>query len=121
MDCALYRKITALLMVMVIVTMAVAGFCRSAHASEPPGDAPYGHCAGHFDEMEQQCPDCPDDSHSGPDQCDSSCNCSCHASLAAQPIQLRYSPQIATLVAIEPIKSLPDVYLPKFVPPQIHS
>lgn len=119
MDCALYRKFTAMLMVMVIVTMTVASFCRSAHASEPPGDAPYGHCAGSLGAVDGECPDCPGDEHSLPDHCDSCCHCPCHAPLAPDQVSAGFFPQIALIIFREPFTALPEVYLPKFIPPHI--
>lgn len=114
----LYRKCISYLMVMVLLTMSVTGFCRSACATEQPGDAKYEH-GGYLSAFEKGCPSCPIDEHSTADHCDSSCHCACHAPLTAQPVQVVCSQLIAPLVFPELFKALPEVYLSKFIPPHI--
>ncbi|KAF0220110.1 MAG: hypothetical protein FD174_1555 [Geobacteraceae bacterium] len=113
------RKFCALILLMVIISMSVTGFCRSAHAADPSCDTTYDMAPGTYSAIEKQCPSCPVDEHSVPDHCDSSCHCPCHAPLTAQPVQVVCSRQIAPLVFPEPFKALPEVYLPKFIPPHI--
>lgn len=65
-----------------------------------------------------QCPCAPLEPHKDYDGCDSCINCACHAPLTVQPIQLGYNPITLNLNKSEPFKHLPEVYLPKFIPPQ---
>ena len=67
-----------------------------------------------------QCP-CAPEQHEDHDDCDSCCNCVCHSSLAIRPFQLSYKPFILNLSSHDPFKHIPDVYLSKFVPPQIQA
>jgi hypothetical protein len=115
----LYKKYISFLMVMVMFTISVTGFCRSACATELPSDTKYEHGTGYLSAIEKGCPFCPIDQHSVPDHCDSSCHCPCHAPLTEQPGQLVCSQQISPLVFPEPFKALPEVYLSKFIPPHI--
>ena len=64
------------------------------------------------------CPCDPGEQHEDCDGCDSCINCSCHAPLTVQPFQLRYTPLIITLSSTDPFKHLPEVFIPKFIPPQ---
>jgi hypothetical protein len=41
--------------------------------------------------------------------------------LTVQPLQLGYNPLILNLSTSDPFKHLPEVYLPKFIPPQIQA
>lgn len=68
-----------------------------------------------------QCPSAPHEQHKDYDGCDICCNCSCHAPLTAQPFQLSYNPMVLDLNTSDPFKYLPEVYLSKFIPPQILS
>lgn len=106
-------------MIIVIFAISAAGFCRNAHAAELSFDATYEHSISYLSASEKQCPSCPIDEHSTPDHCDSSCYCSCHAPLTAQPVQVVCSQQMTPLVFPEPFKALPEVYLSKFIPPHI--
>jgi hypothetical protein len=106
-------------MVMAIIAISLSGFWRNAQSAELPSDTAYEQSAGNFSKIDQQCPACPSDQHSVPGHYDSSCNCPCHAPLTAQPVQLVRSQQIALFEFHEPFKSLPEVYLPKFIPPHI--
>ena len=66
-------------------------------------------------------PCAPCEHHNDHDCCDSCVNCSCHASLTVQPFQLSYDPLMSELSISDPFKHLPEVYLTRFIPPQIHA
>jgi hypothetical protein len=64
------------------------------------------------------CNSCPCNDEQGSDCCDTtSCCCSCHAPLV-QHAWFNYSPVVMVLHQPDPYWSLPQVYLPIFVPPQ---
>ena len=52
------------------------------------------------------------------DGCDSCVNCACHAPLGVMAFMLGYDPVVAGLSLLEPFSFLPEVHLPKFIPPQ---
>jgi hypothetical protein len=57
-----------------------------------------------------------------PDGHDHACvSCPCHAPLAALPVQPVYAPTITGISATDILQYLPEVYLPRFVPPQLHA
>ena len=105
-------------MVMVVLTISVADYCRSAHATEPSVVAGAGNCAVYSD-VEKQCPLCPMTEQT-PDHCNSFCQCPCHASpLTSSFIEMKSFRFETQSFCCEPIKTLPEVYLPTFVPPHI--
>ena len=67
------------------------------------------------------CPCAPHEQHEDSDCCDSCINCACHAPLAVQQFKLGYNPIILDLNTSDPFKHLPEVYLSRFIPPQIHA
>jgi hypothetical protein len=60
----------------------------------------------------------PSGEHRDYDGCDTCINCACHAPLSSQPLRLCYNPLVSALALSDPYNSLPEVYLPKFIPPQ---
>jgi hypothetical protein len=112
------RNFLSLLMMMVILAGFLNGFCQSACATELSGDAKCQQSTGFSAAVEEGCPSCPADEHSGSHHCDSCCNCPCHAPLTEQPVQLFRSLQLSALVFFEPFTALPEVFLSKFIPPQ---
>lgn len=60
----------------------------------------------------------PPPDHQDYDGCDTCVNCACHAPLAVQHGMPCYDPPIFTVRFAEPFTYLPDVFLPKFIPPQ---
>lgn len=61
---------------------------------------------------------CPHEQHNDYDGCDTCINCTCHAPLIIQPLQLSYNPIVSNLGAADLFKYLPEVFLSKFIPPQ---
>ena len=59
--------------------------------------------------------------HADFDGCDTCINCACHAPLAVQQLVVHYNPIILSLGFSDPYQYLPEVYLSKFIPPQIHA
>lgn len=53
------------------------------------------------------------------DGCEFCLHCVCHAPLPSQQFQLSYLPVIESLSPAEIFRHLPEVYFPKFIPPQI--
>ena len=64
-------------------------------------------------------PCCPDDHHdSESPACDDCVNCLCHVTVAPQLFRLNYLPVFSDISCFAAFRSLPEVYLPKFIPPQ---
>ncbi|MCM2357156.1 MAG: hypothetical protein NDI77_03340 [Geobacteraceae bacterium] len=113
------RKFTALLLMVMI--LAVSGFCpgQESRAAETLwGAAAQAAACDAGGAGADHCPSCPDSGQSETDSCASSCYCSCHLPVTGLPFQLKHTPVISELVFFEPFTALPEVYLPKFIPPQ---
>jgi hypothetical protein len=115
------QKFAALVLVLVVLILTTPPFCmcQEIHAedhlliecSHASGHDSIGECSGH-------CPGCPADSDQESGHDASACYCSCHLPVTAQQFQI-YNPQLVSdLVIFEPFTALPEVYLPKFIPPQ---
>jgi hypothetical protein len=64
------------------------------------------------------CPFPPLEKHKDCKGCDTCFNCACHAPLAIQPFELHYHPMAFNWTSFDPFKHLPEVILPKFIPPE---
>ena len=112
-------KFTAVVMVTMVTAVSVHAFCHDAEAtglsytSDFHGHSTHGNAAG------GQSQNIPGADHSVPDHNDSCCACPCHTPLTAHPFQFAFSLQVIQLYYHDPFKALPEVYLPKFVPPHI--
>jgi len=117
------RRITALLLLLVTITglfmsLSEEVFC----AGEYPGaheTAAASYASGQAQFHDSNCPAVPSPSHSPDDHlCTGDCSCPCQAPLSFPIIAVSYSPQIVFLQHAEPARFVPEVYLPKFIPPQ---
>jgi hypothetical protein len=68
-----------------------------------------------------QCPCVPLEQHEEHDVCDTCINCACHAPLGVQQLVISYNPIVLKLHFSDPYQYLPEVFLSKFVPPQIQA
>ena len=104
-------------LVLIVTILAASGLCSclDSHAAEQSSAASV---AAGCDAPADHCPACPDGDHSSPDHCPSSCYCSCHVPLTVQAVRIQHSPVITDLVFFESFTAIPEVYLPKFIPPQ---
>lgn len=105
---------------MIMLTVTIHGACESAHAVQGYETARIEQIShAEVSTPHHHCPCAPQEQHNDYDGCDACVNCSCHASLTVHPFQLNYNPLIADLNTHDPFRSLPEVYLTKFIPPQI--
>ena len=120
------RRITALLLLLVTITgllmsfsekVVCAGELPGAHettAASPALDPDQSHVCG--------CPAAPSPSPSAADHfCTGDCNCPCQAPLSFPMISVSYSPLFVSLQHTESARYIPEVYLSKFIPPQIQA
>ena len=109
------------LFLVVMLTVIISGVHESAHALQNHMSAASDEASYYEISASHQCPCTPLEQPKDNDCCDTCDTCACHAPLTIQPFQLSYNPIISDLSTSEPFKHLPEVYLPKFIPPQIHS
>ena len=114
-----HRKFISWVILVVMLTATIHCVHESAHAMQ--SNVAEADNQGLHSEIStpHQCPCTPLEQHNDDDGCDTCINCTCHAPLAIQPLQLSYNPIISNLSTSDPFKHLPEVYLSKFVPPQI--
>ncbi|PKN16446.1 MAG: hypothetical protein CVU66_00920 [Deltaproteobacteria bacterium HGW-Deltaproteobacteria-23] len=112
----IHLKLISTVLLLVMLAVTIQGAHESAHALQTPA-----HAASSAEEApaSHDTPCTPFEHHQDYDGCDSCVNCPCHASFTIQPLQLSYNPVISDLHTFDPFKYLPEVYLSKFVPPQI--
>ena len=108
-----------LLVIMLVVT--INGVHESAHAMQSHVASASEQASYSDISAPQQCPCAPLEQHKDYDGCDTCVNCTCHAPLNNETLQISYNPSVLTLHFSDPFKFLPEVYLSKFIPPQIQA
>ena len=113
------QKIAALILVIVILAAPTFCMCQEIDGQDHPR-IERSHAAGHDSthDCPDKCPGCPSENDQSSDHDASACYCSCHLPVIVQPIQINHVPLVSDLVAFEPFTALPEVCLPKFIPPQ---
>lgn len=119
MDRLKYRLTFALLIPMLLLNLAAGALFGAAHAAKE-----LGHSSSHnisFFNMasNDHCPACPSEDHSNNDHSHPSCEHHSSLYLASGPMLISYTPYITIHPIFEPFNALPEVYLEKFIPPQI--
>ncbi|GAW66570.1 hypothetical protein GPEL0_01r1996 [Geoanaerobacter pelophilus] len=94
------------------------GVCSTAHALESQIST-LQDSAGTDVAASVGSPCCPDDHHdSDSPACDDCVNCLCHVTVAPQLFRLNYLPVFSDLSTFTSFRLIPEVYMPKFIPPQ---
>lgn len=114
-------KFVSQLLLVIMLIVAVNGVHESAHAMQEHVKALGDQASFSQISASHQCPCAPLEQHKDYDGCDTCINCSCHAPLAVQQLVVHYNPIILSLGFSDPYQYLPEVYLSKFIPPQIHA
>jgi hypothetical protein len=112
------RRLVAALILMVITTLCVSMDC---HAVGPRDSGLHAtESADHHFTEPADTPCCPIDGHDHTDidHCASCLHCVCNALLAATAPILTYAPALSSLNLVDRFNTLPEVYLPIFIPPQ---
>lgn len=114
----IHLKFISSVLLLVMLGVTINGAHESAHAMQNPVksassalDAP----------APDNTPCTPFEHHQDYDGCDSCVNCACHSSMPVLSFKLSYDPVISDLSTSDPFKYLPEVYLTKFIPPQIQA
>ena len=114
-------KFVSQLLLVILLIVAVNGVHESAHAMQDHVKTSSDQASLSQISAPHQCPCTPPAEHKDYDGCDTCVNCTCHAPLAVQQLVHRYNPIISSLHFSDPYQYLPEVYLSKFIPPQIHA
>ena len=111
-------KFVSQLLLVIMLIMAVNGVHESAHAMQDHVKASNYQVSLSQVSAPHQCPCTPPAEHKDYDGCNTCINCTCHAPMTIQQIQISYNPSILdNLYASPPFIFLPKVYLSLFVPP----
>lgn len=115
------QQFTSFLLVVVILLAPTLCLCQEIHEihgtdhqqverSQASGHGSLGGC--------DQCPGIPgdDDGDAGHDA--SACFCSCHLPVTTQALRIHHVLLVSDLSIVERFTAIPEVYLPKFIPPQ---
>lgn len=113
----LYRRIIALIQVIVMVMLAVPACCYELEPDHEKSSVSLSAKTGDADH--DKCPCCPDENKtdSDNDNCSSCSYCSYYAPLTPL-ISTNYEPSVAPLIFPEQFIKLTNVHIPIFVPPQ---
>ena len=114
-------KFVSQLLLVIMLIVAVNGVHESAHAMQDHVKASSDQASLSQISAPHQCPCTPPADHKDYDGCDTCINCACHAPLPVQVFKLSCNSTILNVSTSEPFTYLPEVYLSKFVPPQIHA
>jgi hypothetical protein len=106
------------MLLFLLLTMAIHVMHESAHAMQSHVIATSAHKTPSKNSTSHQSPCSPLEQNEDYDCCDICVNCACHASLALQQFQLGYLPIILGLSSYDQFRQHPEVFLPKFIPPQ---
>ena len=108
------KKAASLFLVVTILAASGLCSCLDSHAAQQLSSSVTTECGSAADYS----PTCPVDDHSDADHDAASCFCSCHLPLIVLPLDILPSPIAGKLSFFETFTVMPEVYLPKFIPPQ---
>uniref|UniRef100_C6DYP2 DUF2946 domain-containing protein n=1 Tax=Geobacter sp. (strain M21) TaxID=443144 RepID=C6DYP2_GEOSM len=110
-------KFTSWFILASVLLLLCNGVCSTAHALESLVSNSQDTAASTADRVGAPC--CPDNHHdSESPACDDCVNCLCHVTVAPQLFRLNYLPVFSDISSFAAFRLLPEVYLPKFIPPQ---
>ena len=113
------KKLTSLFLMAIVLAVSALSLCPETDATEQSRAAyRQAACEASSESAADHCPACPGGGHADEDQCASSCYCSCHLPVPEQSPMIGHSSIVADLIHFERFTALPEVYLPKFIPPQ---
>ena len=114
-------KFFSRLLLIVMLTVTINGMHESAHAIQSDVAAANDQTSLSKISATHQCPCSPLEQHKDYDGCDTCINCACHATQTVQQFKFIYNPSFQDLQTSDLFKYLPEVYLSKFIPPQIQA
>lgn len=114
----IHIKLIARLILMVVLTVSVNCVANNAHAMDCNLSTTCENELYQGISAVDHCPCSPNEQHKDAGRCDTCINCICHAPMTIKPFLLSYNPSILDMHTSEPFTLFPEVYLPKFIPPQ---
>lgn len=118
MNLKIFLKLISFIVLLTLMIVTICGIYKSAdvmqsHIFPPQNQTSRAEIATPHNYL---C--APQEQHRDYDGCDTCINCACHAPITVAPFKLGYTPSICSLTFSDPFQSLPEIYLPKFIPPQ---
>ncbi len=114
-----YRIIIAIIIPILFLNLSASAMFSVAHAVEESGHST-AHKISIFNvDSNDHCPACPDENPQNTDHNHSSCDHHSSLYFGHRPLLISYNPNISTRSMTEPFNAFPEVYLEKFIPPQI--
>ncbi len=115
-------KSISTLLLAVLFCIILGGVCDRAHATQAGGVTTVS-CAQTVSHAGADCdiPVCPTDEEDGHADCDFCCDCACHLSLSLDSFSFNYLPLLSDIQSFDRFAFLPEVFLSKFVPPQLRA
>lgn len=111
-------KLISRLLLIVMLTFTVSSAYDSAHAMQGKVEVAGYHETGSQVAVSHQCPCCPQQ-QSDSDGCDLCCDCACHTLCCLQHFSFDRKLFLSELQSYDRFTYLPEVFLTKFVPPQL--
>jgi hypothetical protein len=113
-------KFASWLLLMAMFLVTVASVCQTSHASEAGSLSSAHHAAVSAPGAAGDSPS-PLDQHGTADDCHDCAGCDCHSLVSGQPIRIVFNLVSLEVGTSDPFQYLPEVYLSRFVPPQIRA
>jgi len=114
-----YKIIILLIIPILFLNLSATALFSVAHAVEESGHSATHKVSIFNVETTGHCPACPDEEHQNTDHAHSSCDHHTSQYFSNQPLPISYNPNICIHSMTEPFNTFPEVYLEKFIPPQI--
>ncbi|TSK08257.1 MAG: hypothetical protein FPO08_02795 [Geobacter sp.] len=114
-------RFLSILLLAVTFSTLLGGVLDSAHAMQRC--VAEAGCEQSLSPQDSDCdlPGCPADDDSSHDGCDLCCDCACHLSLNLDNFSFAYLPLLSEIRTPHRFIYLPEVFLSKFVPPQLRA
>lgn len=108
----------AILLVVSLLASFIGGVCGDVHAESYCSVDTVTTCSALDTNAAGGSPCTPDSDHPDSGHCDDCCSCPCHTCSHDCAVTIKHSPFVASLVTFEPFSAVPEVVIPKFVPPE---
>lgn len=114
----IHIKLITRLILMAVLTVSVNCLAGNAHAMDCNLSTACNNALCEDIFAVDHCPCSPDEQHKDTGGCDTCINCICHAPMTIKPLLISYKPSMLDIHTSNPFMFFPEVYLPKFIPPQ---
>lgn len=114
-------RFIAILLTIAMLASLIGGICGDVHADGHSASSHVAYCSAPPCDNGNASPSHPENDHPNDSHCEDCCSCSCHSYSHAGGIVIKHAPFVATLITYEPFTAIPEVVIPKFVPPENHA